>query len=171
MNTEIKVLTDEWIEREARKRKQIPIAVFTIVAVHVALFLGLLGSAGCKKQAEAGSGSAAEEMRDREFRAAAAGLSGAGLLLGETAGQAVEEPVMAEPVVEEPQLSTLEGIDRKPVTTARVSSETGTKIYVVKPGDNLGKIARANGTTPQALKKANGLKSDVIRVGQKLRVS
>ena len=40
----------------------------------------------------------------------------------------------------------------------------------VKPGDTLGKLASKYGTTVEFLKKANGLKSDIIRVGQKLKV-
>jgi membrane-bound lytic murein transglycosylase D len=42
--------------------------------------------------------------------------------------------------------------------------------YVVKQGDYLGLIARRNGTTVARIKQLNGLKSDVIRVGQRLRV-
>ena len=42
-------------------------------------------------------------------------------------------------------------------------------VYEVKPGDTLGKIASRTGTTVEFLKKANGIKSDVIRVGQKLK--
>ena len=40
--------------------------------------------------------------------------------------------------------------------------------YVVKAGDSLAKIAKAHGTTVKALREANGLTSDKIRVGQKL---
>ena len=43
-------------------------------------------------------------------------------------------------------------------------------IYQVKPGDTLGKIASANGTTTEFLKTANKLRSDVIRPGQKFVV-
>jgi lipoprotein-anchoring transpeptidase ErfK/SrfK len=42
--------------------------------------------------------------------------------------------------------------------------------YEIVPGDSLGKLARKYGTTPQLIKRANGLKSDVIRTGEKLRV-
>ena len=41
--------------------------------------------------------------------------------------------------------------------------------YVVRRGDNLGVIARRNGTTVARLKQINRLRSDVIRVGQRLR--
>ena len=45
-----------------------------------------------------------------------------------------------------------------------------TVIHDVKPGDSLGKLAKQYNTTKELIKKSNGLKSDVIRVGQKLRV-
>lgn len=48
------------------------------------------------------------------------------------------------------------------------TSTTGT--HVVKAGESLGVIARRNGTTVARLKELNGLRSDVIRVGQRLRV-
>ncbi len=40
--------------------------------------------------------------------------------------------------------------------------------YVVQPGDALEKIARKQGTTVKALREANKLSGDTIRVGQKL---
>ena len=42
--------------------------------------------------------------------------------------------------------------------------------YEVKPGDSLGKIATMHSTTIELLKKANNLKSEVIRPQQKLKV-
>lgn len=43
-------------------------------------------------------------------------------------------------------------------------------LHEVKPGDTLGKIASAHGTTIEFVKKANHLAGDVIRPGQKLKV-
>jgi hypothetical protein len=43
-------------------------------------------------------------------------------------------------------------------------------LYEVRPGDTLGKIASGHGTTVEYLKRANGLKSDIIRPQQKLKV-
>ncbi|WP_408007237.1 LysM peptidoglycan-binding domain-containing protein [Pseudalkalibacillus sp. A8] len=43
-------------------------------------------------------------------------------------------------------------------------------IYEVKSGDYLWKIANTYGTTVKDLKLINGLQSDVVFVGQKLRV-
>ncbi|MBI3602774.1 MAG: L,D-transpeptidase family protein [Candidatus Omnitrophica bacterium] len=43
-------------------------------------------------------------------------------------------------------------------------------MHQVEPGDSLGKLAKQYGTTKELIKRSNGLKSDVIRVGQKLRI-
>lgn len=42
--------------------------------------------------------------------------------------------------------------------------------YTVKSGDNLGAIAKRHGTTVAKLREANNLKTDQIKVGQKLKV-
>ena len=46
----------------------------------------------------------------------------------------------------------------------------GGKTYTVRRGDTLSSIAQRYGTTPSALKRINGLSSDQIRAGQKLRL-
>ena len=43
-------------------------------------------------------------------------------------------------------------------------------VHEVQPGETLGKIASAGGTTVEFLKKSNHLSNDVIRPGQKLKV-
>lgn len=45
-----------------------------------------------------------------------------------------------------------------------------TVIHTVETGDSLGKIALKYGTTIDLIKRNNNLKSDVIRLGQKLRI-
>ena len=42
--------------------------------------------------------------------------------------------------------------------------------YTIKSGDNLGAIARKNGTTVAKLKAANGMSSDRIRAGRTLKI-
>lgn len=46
----------------------------------------------------------------------------------------------------------------------------GDGVYVVRSGDSLSKVAVKNGTTVKALREVNGLKSDLIRIGQKLKL-
>ena len=59
-------------------------------------------------------------------------------------------------------------------TAARKSSSRKSapkaRTYTVKKGDALGAIARRNGTSVKALKRANGLKSDLIHINQKLTI-
>ena len=59
-------------------------------------------------------------------------------------------------------------VQQQPVTPPTTS--TGTTDYIVKSGDTLGKIAGTYKTTVQTLKTLNNLKSDMIYVGQKLKV-
>lgn len=60
---------------------------------------------------------------------------------------------------------------RSGVASGRAAAYTGaTKVYVVKSGDTLGKLAMDNGVTVKCLMEMNGLKSRVIRIGQKLKV-
>ncbi len=56
-----------------------------------------------------------------------------------------------------------------------ISAESGqsgldSSIYVVKKGDSLSRIAARQGVTVTALKIANSLSNDMIRVGQKLKI-
>jgi membrane-bound lytic murein transglycosylase D len=44
------------------------------------------------------------------------------------------------------------------------------RVHVVRSGQTLGSIARQHGTTVRALREANGLRSDRIRAGQRLRL-
>jgi LysM repeat protein len=57
--------------------------------------------------------------------------------------------------------------DAKENATSATQSET---LYVVKSGDSLTRIAKAHRTTVKALKAANGLASDRIVVGAKLKI-
>jgi LysM repeat protein len=65
--------------------------------------------------------------------------------------------------------------------TSIASGETATQetagqpvtevVYTVVRGDSLGKIASRHGTKVATIKQRNGLKSDVVRIGQKLKIS
>ncbi|MGC6424102.1 MAG: LysM peptidoglycan-binding domain-containing protein [Lentimonas sp.] len=55
-------------------------------------------------------------------------------------------------------------------TTVSNTISTYASVHVVTRGDTLGGIALANGISIGALKRANNLSSDLIRVGQKLKI-
>jgi LysM repeat protein len=50
------------------------------------------------------------------------------------------------------------------------TAEGGTGTHVVKGGETLTKIAKQHGTTIKAIRAANGLKTDRLTVGQKLKI-
>lgn len=53
---------------------------------------------------------------------------------------------------------------------SKISPVSPGELYMVKPGDILGSIAKAHNTSVSAIKSANSLRSDKIFVGQKLRI-
>lgn len=57
-----------------------------------------------------------------------------------------------------------------PPVTPTVEAASGTQVYEVKSGDTLTSIAKRFGTSVKAIRSANNLKTDSIRVGQKLNI-
>jgi LysM repeat protein len=55
-------------------------------------------------------------------------------------------------------------------SVAPMTSTTGETTYTVKSGDTLTRVAARNGTTVKAIKSLNGLSTDRISVGQKLKI-
>lgn len=53
-------------------------------------------------------------------------------------------------------------------TTAKTATKTRTTSHIVKRGDSLSSLSKRYGVTIQAIKKANSLKSNMIRDGRKL---
>ena len=53
---------------------------------------------------------------------------------------------------------------------ALVPAGRAVTFYVVKPADTLSRIAKSHGTTVKAVKVANGLESDRIGIGMKLKL-
>jgi LysM repeat protein len=53
---------------------------------------------------------------------------------------------------------------------SRPAAAAGGKTYTVVKGDTLSSIARRNGTTVSAIKQANGMSSDTVILGSKLRI-
>lgn len=65
--------------------------------------------------------------------------------------------------------TTSEAAIAPPITPAQPAAAS-TITYQVKAGDNLTRIARNHRTTVNAIREANGLRTDRILVGQKLKV-
>jgi membrane-bound lytic murein transglycosylase D len=56
------------------------------------------------------------------------------------------------------------------LTSPATDPNTGDPLYTVKSGDTLIKIAQDHKTTVRALRTANNLRTDGIKVGQKLKI-
>lgn len=59
---------------------------------------------------------------------------------------------------------------KKTSSTRKRGGKPGLYIYTVRKGDTLDLISRQSGTSVAAIKRATGLKSDLIRPGQKIKV-
>jgi len=89
-------------------------------------------------------------------------------------GQKLQIPVLAK--AEPSSASTTTTMASFATNVAAVASATAVAeptvaAYTVKSGDSLWKIARAHNTSVATIKQANSLKTDVLKVGQKLHIS
>lgn len=165
--------------------------VSVIFALHMFLLAGVLIQ-GCKRQDQAGPGAQGTALDELEP------LSNTAPEQPDTAGTAPQfnEPLPPEPVFNAaPAAPTnlppaLPGIDARtpdvatspavntppeiakpaPLPPTEPPAPARTVTYEVKRGDNLTRIAKNHGTTVKAIREANGLKTDRILVGQKLKV-
>ncbi len=71
---------------------------------------------------------------------------------------------------EELTLMAQQDMEREKARMAAIKKANEVQIYIVKSGDTLGHIAKRHKVTVTELKKWNGLKSDFLRVGQKIKI-
>ena len=136
------------ISREQRRRERFKRTVIFSVAAGVLLLVGLLIE-GCKTE------------RDTMSTAVTPSTT--------VSSTAVPSTIVAPQV----QASVVPAIP-PPHPASKVSPVTDTRhsmtVYVVKSGDTLSRIAKAHGTTVKAIETANGLSSDRILIGAKLKI-
>ncbi|HTG44044.1 MAG TPA: LysM peptidoglycan-binding domain-containing protein [Verrucomicrobiae bacterium] len=169
-------LNNELFAADDRGRKHIPIAVFAVILIHILLFLMLLIAAGCRAKARAKrNAQPAPEMLTQQPTAAPVQA-----LLSTNAPPAElpAEPVVAsEPPVERkasvpPSQKLAQRPLRKDLTRATLpASRNKPKIYVVRAGDTVEKIAKMHRTSVEAIQNENKIKGAAIRPGQQIRVS
>jgi cell envelope opacity-associated protein A len=149
-------------------RERVKTVVFCIVAAHVVFLLALLaqdfrtsrqteGVSMAQTEDSAAAATSAIPCADRKVVPTAA-----------AAAVAAPKPIVptaapaSEPVAPRAQ----------PAARPGSSSATGAAdaLYVVKSGDTLAQIARAQGTSVRALKAANGLSNERLLVGVRLKL-
>jgi LysM repeat protein len=163
------------------------VTVFAVLAVHITLLAGLLIQ-GCKREDRNAS---VPPNAPTNFQESAQALA--------RPPAAAEEPLRPSAQTNPPLATPAPAVTRvepgvpvasmepsaatnvtavapqanAPTTTPppAVEGESPSTVYVVKSGDTLTRIAKTHGTTVQAIRTANGLKTDRIVVGQKLKIS
>jgi len=179
-------LNSELLSADARGRKHIPVAVFAVIVIHVVLFLVLLIAAGCRSSARVKrptpAAPAAAEQRDmtrppipdpiamQEAQPAVLPVEAAVVATEPQVDAETPEPSAAQPIRRVTQAPPASSTTRPAAvkTSAKVPAKESKRTYVVKSGDTLEKIAKRFGTTIQAVRTVNKMKSDTIHPGQKL---
>lgn len=84
---------------------------------------------------------------------------------------AVKEAVVPEAPVARPVIEAPKSVDKDSEISKTPTPESSqNSVYIVRQGDTLGKIAKNRKVSVADLKTLNHLKSDVLRIGQKLTV-
>lgn len=139
--------------QQQRRRERFKKGVITAVALLIALLVGLLIQGCVSEHAQAAANPAAPQS-DADSNAP----SGQSPVIVQLKPSAVPA---AAPVPAAPPVST--------ASPTAVSQPAATP-YVVKRGDTLGRIAKTHGTTVKAIQIVNGLASDRIVIGEKLKM-
>lgn len=179
-------LNSELLSADARGRKHVPFAVFAVILIHIVLFLVLLIAAGCRAKARARLKKNSLEMLAQKAPAPAGPQTVPTLSsnYSQTLGVA---PAAITPALIQPVVATEPPIEKRPAPPAprkaaqkdapkaaqrpTAANTHKAKVYVVKAGDTVEKIAKMHGTSVEAIKSENNLKSQSLRPGQQLRVS
>jgi LysM repeat protein len=147
------------ISLQQRRRERFKKSVIMVVA-GTTILLALLLIMGCNSE---------------HARAASAMTAATGGVTGSTLVS------QTEPAVVSPPAPVFASSRPSPIVTpaaAAIVSKVGAidsanrlaAVYVVKPADTLGRIAKIHGTTVSALKLANDLDTDRITIGMKLKL-
>jgi hypothetical protein len=142
------------IDHERRRRERFKRTFIAVVTAGVLLLIGLLIE-GCMSE-HTNAAAPASPMAD-----SSAPPSNTPVVATEPMPVTMPEP-NSQPAVSQ-------SVSAVPKANISPAAQLET-IHVVKAGDTLARIARAHGTTVRAIETANGLASDRIAVGTKLKL-
>lgn len=166
-------------ERQRRNRVQFKVGVYAVLATQLMLILGLLFE-GCRRDEPAsgfstkdGAGAAAlpanaAPVVPREPKASPAGPRAP--LAALATGSGAPTVRLREPSSQRNAPKALASGGASFRAGALGGLAESDLIYIVKSGDTWGRIAKAYGTTAQAMKAANDCKNERLVVGRKLKL-
>ncbi|MFO1497426.1 MAG: LysM peptidoglycan-binding domain-containing protein [Verrucomicrobiota bacterium] len=162
MNTPNPLIPQGALDRQAKGKSTVRIAIFTIVSIHAVFFAGLLMQ-GCRQdENKAPTHSAADASTNQAALTAESGYY--------QSTQDVAQVLTPAAVTAGTSHPAAESASNLPSPTI-TDPAPDTKAYTVAKGDSLIKIANANGTTVTAITKANpNIDPARIRVGQKIQL-
>jgi LysM repeat protein len=137
---------------QQRQRERFKKGVIVAVAALVALLAGLL-ILGCKNEHARTASALMVSTRASTLPATSVAASTTEPNHGSIQTSPVPSPIAA--------------LSPAPIVSKEGAAVT---IYLVKPADTLSRIAKAHGTTVNALKGVNGLDTDQISIGMKLKL-
>jgi len=147
------------VSLEQRRRERFKKSVIAVVAGTTVL-LAVLLILGCNSE---------------HARAASAVTAATGAATGSPVTSTADSRMGHQPAVAETSPAPSPIVARSPELIVSKAGAPATaarpaNIYVVKPADTLSRIAKVHGTTVSALKVANGLETDRIVIGMKLKL-
>lgn len=176
----------------SKGRSRMAMLVAGILILHGIVVSGLLIHGckdGSKRESVGGSARVSRETNSRNYslkegaaakrdtNPRAVGRAHSVAKIGTAYGISTDEFADAKPGMDTARLKVGQVVQVSKATTvisppsaSKEGVKTGTVVYVVKAGDTLSKIARSHRTSVQALQQANGLRSDLLLVGQKIKI-
>jgi LysM repeat protein len=153
-------------QQRSKSKSNLVIAVFTILAIHLVLFGGLLMQ-GCKREKAAGVGEKTNEIGAVDTSKYFANTN----LPSANTNYYTETPSNNPPVTNFGPSSPAPLTTQTQTPTQEIPAATSGKTYTVVKGDTLAHIAKAQGVTLAALKSANpNVDSRKMKVGMTLQI-
>jgi LysM repeat protein len=146
------------IGTQQRRRENFKAAFFAVVAIHVLVLFGVLIQ-GCKNQPRKVNARELPNIEQTEQQPA----EPARAPVVEKRNETTPSPAPSAPPIVKTTAPTIVA----PTPATKATAET---FYVVKAGDTLLRIAKLHSTSVKAIKEANGLNSDRLAIGVKLKI-
>lgn len=172
-------LVPEGSLQQSKGKSNVKIAVFTILAIHAVLLVGLLMQ-GCKEKPKPTSLVEESSLSNSIPDSTTAAVPTLGAPTDTVPSATVQDPVPATAVTPLPATTSVTTtvtpvapLSNTPVTAPTYVNDAGAaaKEYVIASGDTLGKVAKENHISLKALLEANpSINPTKLQIGQKIQI-